>query len=116
MLFQLIIILLFGLFISSGVARYTMGVGFGVLNIDLFKKLVFNLLVFVFFILLYMLIIFKGTLLTFDTGSYYIFLNEISWLGYKHINFNFGVDGLSYFFILLTALLIPVCLVANWRF
>ena len=42
------------------------------------------------------------------------FVEKFSWIPILNINFPIGVDGISLFFILLTTLLIPICLLASW--
>jgi proton-translocating NADH-quinone oxidoreductase chain M len=39
---------------------------------------------------------------------------NFKWLDFININFNFGVDGISIFFIILTTLLIMLCILVNW--
>ena len=43
------------------------------------------------------------------------FRNDLSWLSPININFVFGYDGISIFFLLLTTLLIPICLLTSWK-
>ena len=42
------------------------------------------------------------------------FVEKFFWIPILNINFPIGVDGISLFFILLTTLLIPICLLASW--
>jgi NADH:ubiquinone oxidoreductase subunit 4 (subunit M) len=63
---------------------------------------------FTFFISLFLWILFD------DSTPKLQFVDEIVWLSQSNINFTLGVDGISLFFILLTTLLIPVCLLASW--
>ena len=46
---------------------------------------------------------------------YFQFIKSIYWLPNLNINFTIGVDGISLFFILLTTLLIPLCLLTSWN-
>jgi proton-translocating NADH-quinone oxidoreductase chain M len=39
---------------------------------------------------------------------------EILWLPLANVNISLGVDGISVFFVILTALLFPLCLLASW--
>ena len=39
---------------------------------------------------------------------------EILWLPLANVNISLGVDGISIFFVILTALLFPLCLLASW--
>ena len=43
------------------------------------------------------------------------FTSTIFWLPSLNINITLGVDGISIFFILLTVLLIPLCLLSSWN-
>jgi len=40
---------------------------------------------------------------------------EHCWLSGLNIHLIFGVDGISLFFVLLTTLLTPICLLASWE-
>jgi len=42
------------------------------------------------------------------------FVSTFSWIPFLNLNFVIGVDGISLFFILLTTLLIPICLLSSW--
>ena len=42
------------------------------------------------------------------------FVDKFSWIPILNLNFPVGVDGVSLFFIILTTLLIPLCLLASW--
>ena len=42
------------------------------------------------------------------------FVNKFLWIPVLNINFTMGIDGISLFFILLTTLLIPLCLLVSW--
>jgi len=42
------------------------------------------------------------------------FVSTFSWIPFLNLNFVIGVDGISLFFILLTTLLIPLCLLSSW--
>jgi NADH:ubiquinone oxidoreductase subunit 4 (subunit M) len=63
---------------------------------------------FTFFVSLFLWILFD------DSTPKLQFVDEIVWLSQSNINFTLGVDGISLFFILLTTLLIPICLLASW--
>jgi proton-translocating NADH-quinone oxidoreductase chain M len=49
-----------------------------------------------------------------STGSFQ-FVKSLFWLSFFNLNVSLGVDGISLFFILLTTLLIPLCLLASWN-
>ena len=46
--------------------------------------------------------------------STFQFANKFLWMPIFNINFTMGVDGISLFFIILTTLLIPLCLLVSW--
>jgi proton-translocating NADH-quinone oxidoreductase chain M len=43
------------------------------------------------------------------------FVTNLFWLPLLNLNIMLGIDGISLFFILLTTLLIPLCLLASWN-
>jgi proton-translocating NADH-quinone oxidoreductase chain M len=49
-----------------------------------------------------------------STGHFQ-FIASFFWLPSLNLNFTLGVDGISIFFLLLTTLLIPLCLLASWN-
>ena len=46
--------------------------------------------------------------------STFQFVNKFLWMPIFNVNFTMGIDGISLFFILLTTLLIPLCLLVSW--
>ena len=42
------------------------------------------------------------------------FVNKFFWIPILNLNFPIGIDGISLFFLLLTTLLIPICLLTSW--
>ncbi|KAL4187252.1 hypothetical protein AMTRI_Chr09g38130 [Amborella trichopoda] len=42
------------------------------------------------------------------------FVESIRWLPYSNINFYIGIDGISFFFVVLTTFLIPICILVGW--
>lgn len=62
---------------------------------------------------------FIGSLLLWSSFSksagFFQFLVKLSWFPSLTLNFTLGVDGISLFFILLTTLLIPLCILASWN-
>lgn len=48
------------------------------------------------------------------SSCYFQFTTVFFWLPNLNLNFALGIDGISLFFILLTTLLIPLCLLASW--
>ena len=49
-----------------------------------------------------------------STGAFQ-FVVKVLWLPNLNLNFVLGVDGISLFFLLLTTLLIPLCLLTSWN-
>ena len=47
--------------------------------------------------------------------SKFQFMEEFLWIPSSNINFFIGVDGISLFFVILTTLLVPLCLLASWN-
>jgi proton-translocating NADH-quinone oxidoreductase chain M len=47
--------------------------------------------------------------------SRFQYVSELSWMPLTNLNFSLGVDGISLFFILLTTLLCPLCLLTSWN-
>ena len=50
-----------------------------------------------------------------NSVGYFQFVIKLSWFPISHINLILGVDGISLFFVLLTTLLIPLCLLTSWN-
>ena len=42
-------------------------------------------------------------------------VNKFFWIPILNLNFAIGVDGISLFFLLLTTLLIPICIITGWE-
>ena len=42
-------------------------------------------------------------------------MEEFLWIPSSNINFYLGVDGISLFFVILTTLLVPLCILASWE-
>jgi NADH-quinone oxidoreductase subunit M len=42
------------------------------------------------------------------------FMEQADWLPEAGISYQLGIDGISLFFVLLTAFLVPVCIIASW--
>ena len=52
----------------------------------------------------------------FDTAQPgFQFVESAEWLSAMGINYRMGVDGLSVLFVLLTAFLLPICILASWK-
>lgn len=48
-----------------------------------------------------------------DTAAFQ-YEENVSWIEGFNINYHLGIDGISLFFILLTTLLMPICILASW--
>lgn len=49
-----------------------------------------------------------------DNTPKFQFVKTFSWIYSSNIEFSIGVDGISLFFIILTAFLIPLCILTSW--
>ena len=75
----------------------------------LIKSLSLSYSVLIFFLSIFLWIFFDKNSINFQ------FIQEISWLSfYENFTFVLGIDGISLFFILLTTLLIPLCILSAW--
>jgi proton-translocating NADH-quinone oxidoreductase chain M len=54
------------------------------------------------------------TLFKKNTGSFQFISNNL-WVSYLNLNCGLGIDGISLFFLLLTTLLFPLCIVLSWN-
>ncbi len=43
------------------------------------------------------------------------FVEKIEWFGEHGISYHMGVDGISFFFVVLSAFLTPICILASWN-
>lgn len=70
------------------------------------------------FALIWSLLIFNLTfllLIVYDpTSTQFQMLESKSWFNSLNINFNFGIDGLSLYMLLLTSFLTPICILLCW--
>lgn len=78
-------------------------------NRSLLKSVALNFSCLTFILSLFLWLFFDKSIGTFQ------FVNKFMWIPILNINFTIGVDGISLFFILLTTLLIPICLLASWN-
>ncbi len=52
----------------------------------------------------------------FDSASHeFQFVEEAAWIPSFNISYHMGIDGISLFFVLLSTLLTPVCVLASWE-
>jgi len=49
------------------------------------------------------------------TYSRFQFVSDLSWVPLINLNFSLGLDGISLFFVVLTTLLFPLCLLMSWN-
>jgi len=63
---------------------------------------------FVFFCSLFLWIFFDKEYARFQ------FVYDFAWIPASNLNLSLGIDGISIFLVILTALLIPICLLASW--
>lgn len=40
---------------------------------------------------------------------------SLSWMSFVNLNFSYGADGVSIFFVILTSFLIPICIISSWE-
>ena len=63
----------------------------------------------VFFFSLFLWLFFDNNYVRFQ------FIFNSTWVSSLNLNFSLGIDGISLFFVLLTTLLIPLCLLSSWN-
>lgn len=73
------------------------------------KKIALDSSLFTFFISLFLWIFFDKSTVQYQYKEFFFFPND--W----HTLFPFGVDGISLFFLLLTTLTIPICILVGWH-
>jgi proton-translocating NADH-quinone oxidoreductase chain M len=78
-------------------------------NTDFIKKFGLATSFFTFFLSLFLWLFFDCNCVRFQ------FVYDFVWISPANLNFSFGVDGISVFFVLLTTLLIPLCLLGSWN-
>jgi NADH:ubiquinone oxidoreductase subunit 4 (subunit M) len=108
MIFLLLILLLLGTLVLIGIYNFIYGTN----HRD--SQLV------VFVISICCFIISTGFFITFDyTSLTYQFMSinnlGVNWIPHSLHSFSFGLDGISLFFVLLTTLLIPLCILTSWK-
>lgn len=69
--------------------------------------LVFSIIIFVMTLILWLF--FNN-----EIGNF-IYIIHLPWLSIFNIYYSLGVDGISIFFIILTAFLIPICILISWK-
>ena len=68
------------------------------------------------FVTLFVMVLAILLTIEFDPGEAgFQFVEDAPWLAQLGISYRMGVDGLSILFVLLTALLMPICILASWN-
>lgn len=49
-----------------------------------------------------------------EVGSF-VYVVHLPWLSFFNVYYSLGIDGISIFFIILTAFLIPICILISWN-
>ena len=75
---------------------------------DLLKLIALNFSFIPFIGFLFIWMFFQKSLTNFQ------FVTKVFWLPNLNLNLTLGIDGISLFFVLLTTLLIPICILASW--
>lgn len=78
-------------------------------NLKLIKQLGLSFSCFIFILSLVLWIFYNN-----EVGNF-VYVSHISWLSSFNIYYSLGVDGISIFFIILTAFLMPICLLMSWN-
>lgn len=76
---------------------------------DLLKQIAFTISCLTFVCSLVLWVIFNKSMGTFQ------FVTKCLWINSFNLNLTLGIDGISLFFLLLTTLLIPLCLLVGWN-
>ena len=78
-------------------------------NIKLIKQLTLFISCFIFILTLFLWIFFNNEL-----GNF-VYVVHIPWLSLFNIYYSLGIDGVSIFFVILTAFLTPICVLISWN-
>lgn len=78
-------------------------------NIKFIKQLSLSFSLLIFILTLVLWIFFNNEL-----GNF-IFVSHLPWLSNFNIYYSIGIDGISIFFIILTAFLTPICMLISWN-
>ena len=78
-------------------------------NLMLLRLIALNISCLTFIFSLFLWIFFNKSVGTFQ------FVSKFLWIPILNLNFVLGIDGISLFFVLLTTLLIPLCLLVSWK-
>jgi len=78
-------------------------------NLVLLRLVALNVSCFTFILSLILWVFFNKSMGTFQ------FVSKFLWIPTLNLNFTLGIDGISLFFVLLTTLSIPLCLLVSWK-
>lgn len=78
-------------------------------NYSLLRQIALSFSCLTFVLSLIVWIVFNKSIGTFQL------VNKFFWIPILNLNFAIGVDGISLFFLLLTTLLIPICIITGWE-
>ncbi len=78
-------------------------------KIILLKTLSLYFTLFIFILSLFLWFFFN------NENNNFVFVYHFSWISFFNIYYSLGIDGISIFFIILTALLIPFCILVSWN-
>ena len=78
-------------------------------KIRLLKVLSLYFTLFIFILSLFLWFFFN------NENNTFIYIYHFSWISFFNIYYSLGIDGISIFFIILTTLLIPFCILISWN-
>ena len=78
-------------------------------KISLLKTLSLYFTLFIFILSLFLWFFFN------NENNTFVFVYHIPWISFFNVYYSLGIDGISIFFIILTALLIPFCILISWN-
>lgn len=76
---------------------------------DLSKNIAITMSIIIFIFSMKLLFEFDNSEISFQ------FIQHFEWLSNWNIYFTYGIDGISIFFVILTAFLIPICIISSWE-
>ena len=78
-------------------------------KVSLLKILTLSFTLFIFILSLFLWFFFN------NENNTFIFIYHLPWISFFNIYYSLGLDGISIFFIILTALLVPFCILVSWN-
>ena len=85
-----------------------------IITIPSWNKLLLKQSALIFSFLTFLLSLFLWIWFNKSIGTFQ-FVSKFFWIPYLNLNFILGIDGISLFFLLLSTLLIPLCLLVSWN-